>query len=136
MQLCLLPPVLCASVSLRGSSLPICLKIIFSLLNRRSGAAAHFSDQNLFDKIRFLTNCLNSITSQVPPHTAKKAIPKIQIQIFPEKELHGHSPNFQIHVSVSDLYIPTIDLPVWLQERCELILGIYKLLTDTWMWKL
>jgi hypothetical protein len=34
--------------------------------------------------------------------------------IFPEKELQGHSPNFHIHVSVpvSDLYIPTIDLPI------------------------
>ncbi len=31
-------------------------------------------------------------------------------QIFPEKELHGHNHNFYIHVSVSDLYIPTIDL--------------------------
>jgi hypothetical protein len=30
-------------------------------------------------------------------------------QIFPEKELGGHSPNFHIHVSLSDLYIPTID---------------------------
>jgi hypothetical protein len=29
-------------------------------------------------------------------------------QIFPEKELRGHSPNFHIHVSVSDLYIPRI----------------------------
>jgi hypothetical protein len=33
-------------------------------------------------------------------------------QLFPEKELPGHSPNFHIHVSVSDLYIPTIDLPI------------------------
>ncbi len=31
-------------------------------------------------------------------------------KLFPEKELRGHSPNFHIHVSVSDLYIPTIDL--------------------------
>jgi len=38
-------------------------------------------------------------------------------KIFPEKELHGHSPNFHIHVSVSDLYIPTIDLPILLQEN-------------------
>ncbi len=30
-------------------------------------------------------------------------------QIFPEKELRDHSPNFHIHVSVSDLYILTID---------------------------
>ena len=33
-------------------------------------------------------------------------------KIFPEKELRGHSPNFHIHVSVSDSYIPTIDLPI------------------------
>jgi hypothetical protein len=52
-------------------------------------------------------------------------------QIFPEKELCGHSPNFYIHVSVSDLYVPTIDLPILLQEICVLILGIYKSLTDT-----
>jgi hypothetical protein len=52
-------------------------------------------------------------------------------QIFPEKELCGHSPNFHIHVSVSDLYIPTIDLPFLLQEICGPILGIYKSLTDT-----
>ncbi len=36
-------------------------------------------------------------------------------QIFPEKELRGHSPNFLIHVSVSDLYI-TVGLPILLQE--------------------
>jgi hypothetical protein len=33
-------------------------------------------------------------------------------QIFPEKELRGHSPKFHIHVSMSDLYIPMIDLPI------------------------
>jgi hypothetical protein len=27
------------------------------------------------------------------------------------------SPNFHINVSVSDLYIPTIDLPILLQEK-------------------
>jgi hypothetical protein len=36
-------------------------------------------------------------------------------QLFPEKELRGRSPNFHIHVSVSDLYIPTIGLPILLQ---------------------
>ncbi len=46
-------------------------------------------------------------------------------QIFPEKELRGHSPNFHIHESVSDLYNPTIDLPILLQEICGLVLGIY-----------
>ncbi len=57
-------------------------------------------------------------------------------QIFPEKKLRGHSPNIHIHVPVSDLYISTIDLPVLLQEICRPILGIYKSLKDTWMWKL
>jgi hypothetical protein len=39
-------------------------------------------------------------------------------------------PNFHIHVSVSDLYIPTIDLPILLQEICGPILGIHKSLTQ------
>jgi hypothetical protein len=30
-------------------------------------------------------------------------------------ELRGHSANFHIRVSVSDLYIPMIDLPILLQ---------------------
>jgi hypothetical protein len=57
-------------------------------------------------------------------------------QIFPEKEYRGLSPNFHIHVSVSELYIPTMGLPVLLEEICRLILGKYKSLKDTWMWKL
>ncbi len=52
-------------------------------------------------------------------------------QIFLEKELRGRIPNFHIHVSVSDLYIPTTDLPILLQEICGPILRIYKSLTDT-----
>jgi hypothetical protein len=38
-------------------------------------------------------------------------------QIFLEKELRGLSLIFQIHVSVSDLYIPMIGLPILLQEN-------------------
>ncbi len=52
-------------------------------------------------------------------------------QIFPEKEYRGLSPNFHIHVSVSESYIPTMGLPVLLEEICRLILGIYKSLKDT-----
>jgi hypothetical protein len=37
--------------------------------------------------------------------------------IIPEKELGGLSPNSYIHISVSDLYIPTIGLPILLQEN-------------------
>ncbi len=50
-------------------------------------------------------------------------------QIFPEKELRGHSPDFDIHVCVTDLYNP--DLPILLHEICGPILGICKSLTDT-----
>jgi hypothetical protein len=39
------------------------------------------------------------------------------IDVFLEKELRGLSPNFHMHVSVSDLYIPTIGLPILLQEN-------------------
>jgi hypothetical protein len=38
-------------------------------------------------------------------------------QAFPEKELCSLSPNFHIHASLSDLYIPTIGLPILLQEN-------------------
>jgi hypothetical protein len=52
-------------------------------------------------------------------------------QIFPEKKLRGHSPNFHIHVTVINLYIPTIDLPILLQEISGPIQGKYKSFTDT-----
>ncbi len=45
----------------------------------------------------------------------KVTIPKIKI--FLEKDLRGLSPNFHIHVSVSNLYFPTIGLPTLLQEN-------------------
>jgi hypothetical protein len=56
-------------------------------------------------------------------------------QKFPKKELRGLSPNFHIHVSVSNLYFPTIGLLILL-KICGPILEIYKSLTDTRMWKL
>ncbi len=37
-------------------------------------------------------------------------------QIFPEKEYWGLSPDFHIHVPVSELYIPTMGLPFLLEE--------------------
>ncbi len=40
-------------------------------------------------------------------------------QIFPEKEYRGLSPNLHIHLSVSELYIPTMGLPVLLEEICR-----------------
>jgi hypothetical protein len=45
-------------------------------------------------------------------------------------ELRGLSPNFHIHVSVSDLYIPRKGLHIWLQQNRPTDLGIYKSFTD------
>ncbi len=66
-------------------------------------------------------------------YTLQRTNAKNLKQIFPEKELLGHSHNFHNHVSVSDLYIPTIDLPILREEICGPILGIYKSLTVTCM---
>jgi hypothetical protein len=66
-------------------------------------------------------------------HALQRQNTEISKQIFPEKEYRGLGPNFHIHTSVSDLYIPTIGLPILLEEICRPILGLYKSLTDTWM---
>ncbi len=50
---------------------------------------------------------------------------------IPTKGISGLSPSFHIHASVSDLYIPTIGMPVLLEEKCKPILGLYQSLTDT-----
>ena len=41
---------------------------------------------------------------------------EIPIYVFPEMKLRGLVPKSYIHVSVSDLYIPKIGLPIWLQQ--------------------
>ncbi len=50
------------------------------------------------------------------PHTSKTHYQNLK-QIFPEKELRDLSPNFHIHVSVSDLFTPMISLPILMQEN-------------------
>ncbi len=52
----------------------------------------------------------------ITEHTLQRHNTVYSIQIFPEKDLRGLSPNFNIHVSVNYLYIPTIGLPI-LQEN-------------------
>ncbi len=42
---------------------------------------------------------------------------KFRLTYFPAKELRGLSPNFHIHVSVSDLYIPSIGPHIFLQKN-------------------
>jgi hypothetical protein len=63
----------------------------------------------------------------------REPIPKIRNKYSHKRNC---SRSFHILVSVSDFYIPTIDLPILLQEICGPILGIYKSLTDKWMWQL
>ncbi len=58
------------------------------------------------------------------------------IYVFFFWELRGLSPNFYIHVSVSDLYIPMIGTHISCSRIGRSMVGIYKSLTDTWMWKL
>ncbi len=64
------------------------------------------------------------------------AATKIPIFVVPEKELRCFSPNFHIHVSVRDLYIPGISPHISCSRIGKPIVGIYKSITDTWMWKL
>ncbi len=55
--------------------------------------------------------------------------------MFLEKELRSHNSNFYIHVSVSGLYIPTIDLPtvnMWPDPGNLKNAHRY----STWMWEL
>ncbi len=47
----------------------------------------------------------------------KDTILKAQNKYYQKRKLLGLNPNFHINVSVSDLYIPTIGLPVLLQEN-------------------
>ncbi len=60
----------------------------------------------------------------------------ISVYIFLFWELRGLSPNFHIHVFVSDLYIPRISPHISFSRKGRPIVGIYNSLTDTWMWKL
>ncbi len=57
---------------------------------------------------------------------------------IPRKGMHGLSPNFHIHVSVSDLCtVFSGSVHMFSCSRIgRLMGGIYKLLTHTWMWKL
>jgi hypothetical protein len=50
-------------------------------------------------------------------HAMQRNNTKNSKQIYLEKKLRGHSPNFYFHLSVSALYIPMIDLPILLQEN-------------------
>ncbi len=77
----------------------------------------HFFVQIVFRKIFIkVFETEPQVLLRLVGHTLQRTNTENSKQIFPEKELRGHSPNFHYHVSVSDLYIPTIDLPILLQE--------------------
>jgi hypothetical protein len=52
---------------------------------------------------------------------------EIWIYVFPEKELRGLSPNFHIHVSVSDIYIRTFGPPIFPQQNRQTDQGNIKI---------
>jgi hypothetical protein len=80
--------------------------------------------------IRFLFK-ISILFCPFGPYALQRINAENSKQVFPEKELRSHRPNFHINVSVSDLYILAIDLPIMLQEICGQNLVMYKLLTDT-----
>ncbi len=57
------------------------------------------------------------VHSGVDSNTFTMHCKEISIHVFPEKELRCLSPNIHIHVSVSDLYIPLIGPPIFLQQN-------------------
>ncbi len=72
----------------------------------------------------FIILCPEALDSlECPTPTLQRTNTKNLKQTFAEKEWRGQSPNFPIHVSVSDLYIPTNDLPILLQDICGTIPG-------------
>jgi hypothetical protein len=80
-----------------------------------------------------LTYRVGSLEFWPPPCIAKKKCRKFETNI-PRKGISGSQSQFHIHhihVSISELYIPTMGLPFLLEEICGPILGICKSLTDT-----
>jgi hypothetical protein len=80
--------------------------------------------------------CIPILQGRALQCTLQRTNTKNWKQIFPEKKLRGHSPNLQIHVSVSDLYIPTVDLPMevrttpcFLWRHRQLVLQVMEYLT-------
>jgi hypothetical protein len=73
---------------------------------------------------------------RVHPRSQPKLQRKSHLQyVFLFWELCDLSPNFHIHVSVSDLYISRIGPHISCSRIGRSIVGIYKSLTDTQMWK-
>jgi hypothetical protein len=97
-------------------------------------AVSTLEASNLHEKLGFTQKFRSYGIAWLALHqlsTLQRQNTEILKQIFPEQEYGGLNPNFNIHASLSDLYIPTTGLPILLEEICRPILGIYKSLTDT-----
>jgi hypothetical protein len=51
--------------------------------------------------------------------TAKKYCTENWKKVFLDRKLRGLSPNFYNYIYSSDLCIPTIGLPIWLQQNSQ-----------------
>ncbi len=69
--------------------------------------------------------------SKITPHCNGNSV-----YIFLFWELRSLSPNFNIHVSVSDLYIPRIGPHISSCRKGRPFMEMYNSLADIWMWKL
>ncbi len=69
---------------------------------------------------------------------ANGLVPKTKYRNFetniPRKGILGSQSQFP-YSCICEWFIYSHDLPILLEEICRLILGLYKSLTDTWMWK-
>ncbi len=66
-------------------------------------------------------------------HKCKDIIPELE-QIFTEMKLRCLGHNSYIHVSVSDLYITKVNLPILLQENMWTPRGNMKYECENWAW--
>jgi hypothetical protein len=80
----------------------------------------------------FITRSLRS-----NPHCKNTTVyRKFETNILRNETARPSFPKSYIHVSVSDLYIFSRSVCLFVCSKIgELIVGVHKLLTDTWMWK-
>jgi hypothetical protein len=83
--------------------------------DRRSPCRLYTREYNEVTNAKFVKGCIKFLEAR--SDSLQRTNTENLKQIIPEKELRAPSPNFHINVSVSDLYIPTIDLPILLQEK-------------------
>jgi hypothetical protein len=79
-------------------------------------------------RVIFVTFLFSSVSESLTPHCKDTVQYHKFEKTFPDMKLRGLVPISCINVSVSDLYIPRIGLPILLQKIGGPMFGIYKLL--------